>query len=99
MINNIGDALDIMARASYYNCIGLVVDKDCINEDFFDLKTGYAGQLLQKFINYKMKIAIAGDFSKYCSKSMKDFIYECNKGSDIFFKDSIEKAAEAILKC
>ncbi len=99
MINNIGDALDIMASARYYDsCIGLVIDKECINEDFFDLKTGFAGEMLQKFINYKMKIAIAGDLSEYTGKAIKDFIYECNSGNDIFFKENIEKAADAILE-
>jgi hypothetical protein len=30
-------------------------------------------------------LAIVGDFSKYASKSLKDFIYESNKGKQINF--------------
>jgi len=54
-----------------------------------------AGDILQKFITYQVKIAILGDFSVYTSKSLKDFIYESNNGKDIFFlpdeKQAIKK--------
>ena len=39
-----------------------------------------------------MKAAIAGDFTKYTSKPLRDFIYQSNKGRDIFFASSIEEA-------
>ncbi|WP_083996437.1 DUF4180 domain-containing protein [Desulfosporosinus acididurans] len=61
-----------------------------IFEDFFDLKTKLAGEILQKFVNYHVRIAIVGDFSGYKSKSLKDFIYESNNGKDVFF-DLIER--------
>lgn len=49
------------------------------------------GDILQKFVNYGIKFAIFGNFSKYTSKPLKDFIYECNQGKDVFFaKDEAE---------
>lgn len=36
--------------------------------------------------------AIYGDFSHYTSKSLKDFIYESNKGKDFFFAATQEEA-------
>jgi hypothetical protein len=39
-----------------------------------------------------MKLAITGDFSKYKSKSLQDFIRESNKGNRIYFLDSVEAA-------
>ncbi|MDO4771844.1 DUF4180 domain-containing protein, partial [Porphyromonas sp.] len=53
--------------------------------DFFDLKTKIAGDILQKFSQYQMPLVIVGDFSKYKSKSLNDFIFECNKGKQINF--------------
>ncbi len=77
------------------DCNRIILDKSLICEEFFDLKTRLAGEILQKFINYQFKIAIVGDFSVYTSKSLVDFIYECNQGKDIFFfgdeKQAIEK--------
>lgn len=37
-----------------------------------------------------------GDFTIYTSKSLRDFIYECNKGKDIFFLPEEEQAIEKL---
>jgi len=63
-----------------------------INPDFFDLKTGFAGEILQKFSNYKVKLAIIGDFSSFTSKSLRDFILESNKHGHINFVSTIDEA-------
>ncbi|MCM1320544.1 MAG: DUF4180 domain-containing protein [Bacteroides sp.] len=59
------------------------------------MSTGLADAILQKFINYGGRIAICGDFTKYTSKPLKDFIYVSNKGKDIFF---VPAKKEAIAK-
>jgi len=41
-----------------------------------------------------MKVAICGDYSSYTSKSLMDFIYESNKGNNIFFLDNEKEAIE-----
>lgn len=86
LINNVQSALDLMATIRYEtDCDRMILNKSAISEEFFNLSTKLAGDILQKYINYKMKIAIVGDYSVYKSKSLKDFIYECNNGKDIFF--------------
>ena len=74
------------------DCDKLIVYKTCVADEIFDLSTGIAGEILQKFINYSKKISIVGDYSKYTSKALKDFIYECNNGNSIYFVPSIEEA-------
>jgi len=37
---------------------GLVLDEKELSPDFFDLKTGLAGQVLQKFVNYRSRLAV-----------------------------------------
>lgn len=88
IIKNVQDALDLMAN-SPTNYI--VLYEQNFEKDFFDLSTRIAGEILQKFTNYHVKLAIIGDFSKYKSKSLKDFIYESNKNKEYLFVDSIEK--------
>ena len=86
VITDAQSALDLIMTARYETGTNLIaVDKEAITEDFFVLSRGLAGEVLQKFINYQAKIAIFGDFSQYTSKPLKDFIYESNKGQDIFF--------------
>ena len=87
-------ALDVFMSLAYETGENrFIISKDNIIEDFFDLRTKIAGGILQKIINYRMKLAIIGDFSKYKSKSLRDFIYECNSGRDIFF---VENESEAL---
>lgn len=60
------------------------------------LSTGIAGEILQKFVNYQCKLAIFGDYSGYTSKPLKDFIYESNNGSHVFFVETEEEAVIAL---
>ena len=55
-----------------------------------------AGEILQKFINYRVKAAIYGDYSRYTSKPLRDFIYESNNGRDFFFVAAREEAVEKL---
>jgi hypothetical protein len=97
LITDAQSALDFMATVRYEtDCDRIIVNKSAICEDFFHLKTKIAGEILQKFINYHMKMAIIGDFSIYTSKSLKDFIYESNKGRDIFFLPDEKQAVERL---
>ncbi|MDF2872430.1 MAG: hypothetical protein K0R05_4005 [Anaerocolumna sp.] len=91
VIKDIQSALDLLATVWYETGSNyLIITKECITEDFFVLSTRLAGEILQKFINYNIKVAITGDYSGYTSKPLKDFIYECNMGKDIFFLSSVE---------
>lgn len=97
VITDIQTAVNLMMTVKHEAGIGnIVISKDLITDKFFILSSGLAGEILQKFINYRCRIAIYGDYSKYTSKPLKDFIYESNNGRDIFFTDSFEKAVEKL---
>ena len=96
LIVDVQAALDLMATVRYEtqaDCMAL--SKSALDERFFVLSSGLAGDILQKFVNYQFKVAIVGDFSGYTSKPLKDFIYESNNGSHVFF---VATQAEAIEK-
>ena len=61
------------------NCYNIAVNKAAIAEEFIDISTGIAGEVVQKFVNNIFKLAIKGDFSGYASKSLHDYIYECKR--------------------
>lgn len=92
IINNVQDALDLMADCGYQGSRKIIVNSKNITQDFFDLKTRIAGDILQKFSNYNVDLAIIGDFSNPTSKSLRDFIYESNKIGRINFVDSLSEA-------
>jgi Domain of unknown function (DUF4180) len=48
---------------------GLVLDEKELSAEFFDLRTGFAGEVLQKFTHYRARLAIViGDASAYGSR-------------------------------
>ncbi|HEX2934158.1 MAG TPA: DUF4180 domain-containing protein [Bacteroidales bacterium] len=96
VISEVQDALDLMADCRYSGNDGIILYESQILPEFFDLKTGIAGEILQKFSTYDMQLAIIGDFSKYTSKSLRDFIYESNKTGRINFVGSLEEAREKL---
>ena len=97
LITDTQSALDFMAAIRYQAETEIIaVNKEAITEDFFVLSTCIAGEILQKFVTYNVKLAIVGDFSGYTSKPLKDFIYESNHGSHIFFVASIDEAIKKL---
>ncbi len=98
-ITDAQSALDILMSAKYEaGTKNTVIDKKLITEDFFILSTRLAGEILQKYINYGGRIAIYGDFSHYTSKPLRDFIYESNKGHDVFFTATEEEAIQMLTR-
>jgi len=96
LIRETQDALDLLAEASYLNSHKIIIKEDQVTPAFFELKSGIAGEILQKFSTYNVQLAIIGDFSKYTSKSLNDFIFESNKYGRINFVSSLEEAKEKL---
>lgn len=92
IIRSSQDMLDLMASARYEcGCDTILLKKENLDEDFFNLKTGLAGEILQKISNYGFKLAVIGDFSQYESKSLRDFIYESNKAGRVMFVSDVKE--------
>lgn len=99
IINDVASAVDFVMDIKYKtNCDKIALNKSAIVEDFFILSSGLAGEILQKFVNYDIKFAIFGDYSKYTSKPLKDFIYESNQGKNIFFVTTENETIEMLNK-
>jgi hypothetical protein len=92
IISEVQDFLEIMADIGFTGCNRMVIHEKNLHQDFFNLRTGLAGEILQKISNYRMKLAIIGDFTNIKSKSLQDFIRESNRGNMIFFVENIDTA-------
>lgn len=92
VINKVEDGIDLLGNLYYQGFDRIIIYEKNITPEFFDLKTGIAGEILQKFSNYRVQLAIVGDFSKYNSKSLNNFIYESNKGRLINFVSTLSEA-------
>lgn len=97
-IGSADDIVDVLGNASYVNCTKVIIHSDSFAAGFFDLRTGLAGEILQKFSNYRMRLAIVGDFSQLKSRSWRDFIRESNRGKTVCFMPNLEEAISALRK-
>ena len=85
VITDVQSALDLIMTVKYdAGTKNIVLDKKLIAEEFFILSSGLAGEILQKFVNYGVRCAIYGDYSRYTSKPLHDFIYESNRDMTCF---------------
>ena len=99
VITDAQSAIDLLMSAQYdVGSKDIVIPKQLVDEDFFVLSTGLAGEILQKYVNYGGRMAIYGDYSRYTSKPLKDFMYESNKGRDFFFVSTRDEAVAALAK-
>lgn len=96
VLSDVQDVLDIIGDCGANGCYILIVKEENLSPDFFRLHTGLAGEILQKFSTYSFKMVILGDFTKYTSKNLQDFIRESNKGNRIFFVTDLDKALKKL---
>jgi hypothetical protein len=90
LIHDTRDALDLIGDAPSDH---IILHDHNFSADFFDLSTRKLGDILLKFGNYQIKLAIVGDFEKYPSKALAAFIYETNKYGEFLFLPSVGDVA------
>jgi len=96
VVNTSDDALQLLGDLYYSGFDAIVFHQKNLTPDFFDLKTGMAGEILQKFSNYRMRLFIVGDFNSVSSDSLNDFMRESNKGNQVNFVHSLEEVLTQI---
>jgi hypothetical protein len=96
IINSIEDGAQLLVDIYYQDFDRIILYERNITSLFFDLKNRIAGEILQKFSNFRVRLAIIGDFEKYESKSIKDFIFESNKNRQINFVNSLKEGLERL---
>lgn len=92
------DALDLIGEALQQRTAFILVPVERLAEDFFQLKTRLAGQMLQKFVQYRRHLVILGDISQPLvqSRPFRDFVYEANHGNDVWFVTNMQELHERL---
>ena len=80
-------ANDLLGEAWGAEAELVIVPVERLANGFLDLSTRIAGEVIQKFTNYRMCLAFVGDIAARveASRSLRDFVYESNKGSQVWF--------------
>jgi Domain of unknown function (DUF4180) len=89
------DAVELMSEATEQGARFLVLPAEWLGDDFFWLSTRIAGAVIRKFVTCGFRAAIMGDISGYlaASSALRDFVYESNRGDDLWFLANLEEVA------
>ncbi|QPC90123.1 DUF4180 domain-containing protein [Mesorhizobium sp. INR15] len=92
--------LDLIGDTSGYDVDWVMISVSALPQDFFQLKTGVAGEWAQKCVNYGVKLAIIGDVSEPASRStaFADFAREANRGEQLWFLADKPALAERLAR-
>lgn len=86
------DAVDVIARAAELESRFVVIPVERLDPEFFVLKSRIAGEIVQKFVTYQMRLAIIGDISRWLedSAALRDFVSETNRGSQVWILPDLD---------
>ena len=81
------DAVDLIGKSFENRATLIVIPVECLDDEFFQLSTRIAGELIQKFVQYRQRLAIVGDISGFLAESsaLRAFVTESNRGKDVWF--------------
>jgi hypothetical protein len=87
------DAVELIGKTFENRATLIVIPVECLADEFFQLKTRIAGELIQKFVQYRRRIAIVGDISRHLAESsaLRAFVSESNRGKEVWFLSSLEE--------
>ena len=92
------DASDLVGTAWSHQANTIAVPVERLDPEFFRLSTGIAGEITQKLVNYRLRLAVIGDISEHVAESnaLGDFVWESNRGDQIWFVADEQALAEKL---
>ncbi|RKT81999.1 protein of unknown function [Saccharopolyspora antimicrobica] len=84
-VSTVQDALDLIGASYGGELVALPVSR--LDARFFKLSSGFAGDVMQKFVNYHVKLAIIGDISEHLesSSALRALVRESNRAKHVWF--------------
>lgn len=71
---------------------GLILTENDLGREFFDLRTGIAGEAFQKFINYRLRVAVVIADPNVYGERFSELAYEHRSHNMIRFVGSTDEA-------
>ncbi|MFD7119257.1 DUF4180 domain-containing protein [Streptomyces sp. NPDC056652] len=86
------EALDLIGDAFHLGATWVVIPAGRFEDAFFELRTRVAGDIVQKFANYRLRLAVVGDIARHTADSaaLRDFVRESNRGTQLWFVPDME---------
>lgn len=91
------DALDLIGGLAEYQIHRIMLHDADLSEDFYNLRTGLAGAVLQKFAQYSVKVAAVLPREKAEEGRFGEMVLEANRRNRLFHVFEERDQAEAWL--
>jgi hypothetical protein len=98
IIGNANDVLDLLALGGEHETNLFFLKETDFDAAFYDLKSGLAGEIVQKFSNYRVRAVIVGSFGSVRSKRFQEFMAESNKGNQLRFMQEKDAALQWLIQ-
>jgi len=92
------DALDLVALCGQHDTNRLMIRAEALSEEFFRLRTGVAGAVLQKFVNYSVRTAVLLPDTTAMRGKFRDMAAEAGRGSQFRIFANRQEAEGWLLK-
>ncbi|MEU6744096.1 DUF4180 domain-containing protein [Streptosporangium sandarakinum] len=85
------DALDLIG-AAFLGAEVVAVPASRLGGHFFSLGTRFAGEVMQKFVNHRLRLAVVGDISRYLAagSALRALVHESNLGEHVWFLPDLD---------
>ncbi len=77
-------------------CQKMIIYRSNLSDDFFKLSNKLASEIISKCSDYKVKVAVIGDYSHFVNKDLQAFIEEQNTKNDFIFVSDNEEAIKKL---
>jgi len=97
-LSTVGAATEVIGDAAWGEARIVVIPAARLTDDFFELKTGLAGEVTQKFVNYRLHLVIVGDIQDLVdeSVSLRAWVAESNRGRQLWFVPTFDDLVERL---
>ena len=97
-LRNYNEAVELIGKAFEHRVSVILVPAECLDDEFFRLSTRIAGELIQKIVQYRLRLVIVGDISRHLAESsaLRAFVLESNRGKDVWFLATREELDERL---
>jgi hypothetical protein len=92
------DLLELLGAAYFDSPAWIAVPVGRLPDEFFDLGTGIAGEIVQKCANYRVGFAVLGDISRFtaASTALTALVAESNRGRQTWFLTDLAELEERL---
>jgi hypothetical protein len=87
VLASVDDFVDLIGTAAWGGAAWVAIPCERLTDSFFQLRTGLAGEVAQKFANYRLGLAVFGDITRFTdvSPTLRDLVRESNGGRQLWF--------------